>query len=172
MQSRKTKTAFDPIEAVITSAEAAAMLMLTPEWLRQLVAMGWIKKLGKDRYRTADVVQGHIAYLKDENRRAAKTASASRVLDARAREIEVRVAREQLEVIEADDVVAFFSETLATLRSGLSGIAAATLDPNVRIEVAKNVDAALGRVESAFTAASKAIAARRPFYLDNEGADA
>jgi hypothetical protein len=40
------------------------------------------------------VVQGHIRYQQDENRRASKSASASRVQDARAQQIEMQTARE------------------------------------------------------------------------------
>jgi hypothetical protein len=40
-------------------------------------------------------MQGHIRYIRDENRRIRKRASARRVQDARAREIELRVAQHE-----------------------------------------------------------------------------
>ena len=55
-------------------------------------APGAFKKLGRDRYRPGEVLAGYIAHLKDEERRSTKTAEARRVLEARAREIEIRNA--------------------------------------------------------------------------------
>jgi len=58
---------------LISSVTAAKLLLITPVWFRKLVRDGWIKKAGRDQYALVAVVQGHIAYLKDETRRASKS---------------------------------------------------------------------------------------------------
>ena len=64
---------------------AAKLLMVTPEWVRRLTKDGWITKTDRGRYRVVDVVQGYIRFLKDEARRATKTASHTRLQEIRAR---------------------------------------------------------------------------------------
>jgi len=149
------------------------LLMITQQWFNRLVRDGWIKKLGKNRYRVIDVVQGYIKYLQDENRRATKSASASRVQDARAGQIEMQMARERRDLIEIEDVQAFLSDTLGALRTELSGVAAASSrEFEVREAIEMNLNAAIERCRSAFDAASKAVGDRKPIALDGEEADA
>jgi len=173
MAGRSAHRITDPAEIVLSSADAAALLTVTPEWLRRLTKDGWIKKLGKDRYRVIDVVQGHIRYMKDEARRASKTASATRVQDARASQIELAVAREQRDLIEIEDVQAVLSETLGTLRSELSGLpAACTRDLGLREVIEKNLHDIIDRCRVTFDAASKAAGDRKPIINESEGTDA
>ena len=65
----------------ITIDVAAKLLMVTPEWVRRLTKDGWIAKTDRGRYRVVDVVQGYIRFLKDEARRATKTAAHNRLQD-------------------------------------------------------------------------------------------
>lgn len=149
------------------------LLMITQQWFNKLVRDGWIKKAGKNRYRVVDVVQGYVKYLQDENRRATKSASASRVQDARAQQIEMQMAKEQRELIPIEDVAAFLSDTLGALRSELTGVpAASSRDPAVRAEIEKNQDAAIERCRAAFASGTKAIRSRQPIAVDAEEADA
>jgi hypothetical protein len=152
---------------------ASKLLMCTPAWLGRLAKDGWIKPLGRGRYSVIDVVQGYIKFLKDENRRSSKSASHSRVQDARAAQIELQMAREKRDLVDIEDMQAFLSETLGTLRSELSGVAAASSrDLAVRDEIEKNINAAIGRCRSAFDAAAQAMADRKPIAVDTEEADA
>lgn len=155
------------------SATAAKLLMCTVQWFGRLVRDGWIKKLGPNRYMIVDVVQGHIKFMKDENRRATKTQSTSRVQDARAAQIELQTQKELRDVIPIEDVCAFLSEVLGTLRTELGGVAAAsTRDAELREAIEKNQDAAINRCRVAFAAAEKTIRGRRGFDVDPEEGDA
>lgn len=155
------------------SATAARLLMCSLQWFGKLVKDGWIKKEGPNRFKVIEVVQGHIRYMKDEQRRATKTQSASRVQDARADQIELQTKKELRELIPADEVIEFLSETVGTLRSELAGVAAASSrDPIVRAEIEKNLDAAIEKCRTAFAAADGAVRARRPIVVEAEEADA
>ena len=73
------------VAGTITIDVAAKVLMVTPEWVRRLTKDGWIAKTDRGRYRVVDVVQGYIRFLKDEARRATKTAAHNRLQGIRAR---------------------------------------------------------------------------------------
>src|SRR6266540_4102737 len=74
----------------LNTEQAAKLLMVSPAWVRRLAKDGWISKVDGRHFRLVDVVQGHIRFMRDEKRRSNKTASACRVQEARAREIEIR----------------------------------------------------------------------------------
>ena len=59
---------------VITTAQAAKLLMVSEAWLGRLAKEGYIQKLDRGRWNLVSVVQGHIRFLKDEERRNSKSA--------------------------------------------------------------------------------------------------
>jgi hypothetical protein len=155
------------------SDTGSKLLMCTPQWFNQLVRDGWIKKLGKNRYRVVDVVQGYIKHLQDENRRAQKSAAASRVQDARAAQIEMLTARDMGKLVDVDDVLTWQSEILGALRSELTGVPAATTrDLAVRAEIEKQINAAVDRSRTAFEEAWSLLQSGKPVAVDAEEADA
>src|SRR5262252_2093633 len=89
--------------SILTPEMAGELLMIGAERVRQLIRAGWIKRTSLG-LRLLDVVQGYIQFRNDAERRASKSAAASRVTDMRAREIEIRVARREGELIEIEDV--------------------------------------------------------------------
>jgi hypothetical protein len=152
---------------------AARLIMVTPSWLRKLASDGWIKKLGPDRWLVIDVVQGHIRYLQDVNKKTTNAAQISRVQLARAEQIEIETKRTMRELLAVEDVEAFLSDTLGTLRTELVGLpAACSRDPEVRAEIEKQLDARIAKCRDAFGRAGAAIASRQPIVLEPEEADA
>ncbi len=112
---------------LLTTDMAARLLMRTPQRIRDLAKEGWIVRQGKSsdpRYHLLDVVQGYIRFRDDADRRATKTASATRVSDARAREIELRNAIREGKYTETAEVIEFIDYITGTFRSELSGFAA------------------------------------------------
>jgi hypothetical protein len=90
-RARKLPPDNQPAEAGIISTEVACqLLMLSRQRIDQLVAAGHLQRHAPGRFRTVDVVQGYIRFLRDEDRRSSKSAADSRMRDAKAREIEVR----------------------------------------------------------------------------------
>lgn len=113
-----------PRESLLTTAQAAILLEIGPERVRQLVKSGHIEKRGKDQVPLVSAVRGYISFLKDEARRSSKSASASRVQDARAREIELKTAEREGRLMDVEEVREIVADWGGTLRTGLSSIPA------------------------------------------------
>lgn len=139
------------VSAEISLAEAAELLGLTKQWINRLGRDGFVPKTARGRYRLVDVVQGYVRFLKDEERRTSKSASASRVQDARAREIELRTAREEHTLIETDEAIAVCDEIVGAYKSELAGLAArVTRDIDLRNKIETEVDDVCRRVAARF----------------------
>ena len=109
---------------VLTSIEAAKLILVSRTALYEYEREGWIKRLAQDQWHLIDVVQGHIRYLQDRAKRATQTATLSRVQIARAVEIEMRTAREAGQTIGMDDALAFVEDIVGPLMADLDGFSA------------------------------------------------
>lgn len=155
------------------SVTAAKLIKVTIQWLNSLVKAGWIKKVGRDRFKVVEVVHGYVDYLQDENRKATKTQAATRVQDARAREIELRTARESGKLIDVEDVESLLTEVIGELRSEFSGLpAACTRDLEMRGVIEKNLNDAIDRARRGFENATKSARAGGPLIVEGEEPDA
>lgn len=155
------------------SSSGSKLLDITQQYFNQLVRDGAIKSVGKNRYLLVDVVQGYKAFLLDESRRAQKSASASRVQDARATQIEMQTQRDLGKLVEIEDVLSWQSEILGTLRTELVGVpAASTRDLEVRAEIEKQVNAAVDRCRKSFEDAWGLLQSGKPVTLGAEETDA
>lgn len=142
----------------ITTEVAARLIMVSAERVRQLTKQGHIARMGRDRYRVVDVVQGYIGYLKDEQRRTSKSASASRVQDARAREIELRTAREEHRLIETDEAIGVCDELVGAYKVELAGLPARlTRDIDLRRKIEVECDDICRRVADRFAEKASAL---------------
>lgn len=151
----------------------AKLIMITVQWFNTIVRQGWIKKAGKGRYKVVDVVQGYIKYLQDENKRATKSASASRVQDARAGHIEMMTQRELGKLVDIVDVLMWQSEILGRLRNELLGVpAACTRDLEVRRVVEEALNGAIERCRVAFEEAWRLLESGKSIIVDGEEGDA
>lgn len=75
---------------LITVAKAAALLMISDQWVRDLGKKGYVPKAVGGMVPLVAAVQGYIRWLKDEERRTSKSAAASQVQQERALEIPMR----------------------------------------------------------------------------------
>jgi hypothetical protein len=114
----------EPQAGTISTAQAARLLMVTEDWVRQLSRNGYIAKAARDRYNLVTAVQGYIRFLKDEERRSSKNAADSRVRDARAAEIERRMAREDRKLIMLDEAMDAYDFATGLYLQSLSGLPA------------------------------------------------
>lgn len=132
-------------EGVIKAETAAKLLMITDRHLRRLVADGWIKK-SDDKFTVVGCVQGYINYLKDENRRGSQSAAKNRTSDARAREIELRIARQERKLIPFEEASAAMQIAIGAVRAELEGAAAnITRDRELRNRIQDAHDGILKR---------------------------
>ena len=109
---------------IVPTPIACQLLMLSRQRLDQLAADGWIARVAPGRWRIVDIVQGYIRFLKDEERRRSKTATLSRVQEARAAEIELRTARDSGQIIEMAEALALVDAVVGGLKADLDGLPA------------------------------------------------
>ena len=145
---------------MITVGQAAALLGVTPRWIRQLSADGFLPALVDGSLPLVGAVQGYVRWLKDDTRRAARMTSESRVHLARANEIERRNARTEQSLIEVSVAESTFAAILAIHREEMAVVAAETDDLAIRAEIEARINDALDRAESRFAKAMKAATAR------------
>src|SRR5262249_53670145 len=84
---------------------------------------GWFSK-DAGGYRVTELVQGFVKYLRDENRRASKSAAASRVQDARARLLELRVAEREGKLMETSDALDATDQLVGAFLTGIGELPA------------------------------------------------
>lgn len=134
---------------VISLEVAAALLMLTPQWVMKLARDGFIPRPERNTYTIQGCVQGYIRYLKDEARRTSKSAQADRVATQRAKEIAQRIAKNDNQLIDINDAQAVVDEIVGIYRSEYSGLGVAcTRDGRMRETIEGQVDQTQKRVEA------------------------
>ena len=131
--------------AFISAEVAAALIRVTPRRVRQLSSEGWIKKDGRGQYTVRGVVHGYLDFQDDQIRRAQKNATENRIRDARMREIELRTAREEGELIPTEEAVAYTQAVVGELISRMNGLPAQiTRDLDER----RKIEAMLDRIRA------------------------
>lgn len=142
----------------IDTAMAAALLKITPRYVRQISSQGWYKPAGRDRWNLIELVQGYIDFLKDEGRRTSKSAAESRVRDARAAEIERRLAREDRTIIMLDEAMAFVDLISGDFLQSIGGLPARiTREPRERQRIERICDAERLRLSDLYAERSRSL---------------
>lgn len=111
-------------EHVVSTKVAAEYLALTERRVQQLAAEGWVKPVGRGRWSLVEVIAGYVESIRAENAKKTKSAADSRVRDARAAEIERRMAREDRKIIALDEAMAAFDHATGLYLQSLSGLPA------------------------------------------------
>lgn len=105
---------------------------------------GVIRRYGKGRYRLREALQARARFLADDRRHATKSAADSRVQDARAMEIELRIAREERELIPLADTIGLLDEYATAVVTAVKNIPTrASRDPTERARLQPFIDEAL-----------------------------
>ena len=131
----------------ISTEGGAKLIMVSVRHFFRLVHDGWIKKSPDGHYLIVAVVQGYIAALKDEVRRGSALSAKNRVGDARAREIELRIAQQERSLLPIESCLEFADVICGAFRSELSSMPAAlTRDRELRAKIQVHCDSILFRV--------------------------
>jgi DNA-directed RNA polymerase sigma subunit (sigma70/sigma32) len=137
-------------EGTITLEQVAMLLQLSKERVRQLVASGHIPKVGRNTYSLVGAVRGYLRLKDEELLRVREAASNNGLRSARQREIELRIAikeRELIEIEEAYQIIAFF---IAQLHAEFEGLPRrVTRDRDFKQKIQDEIDAAFTRVAEA-----------------------
>ncbi|RUM95332.1 hypothetical protein EET67_23945 [Pseudaminobacter arsenicus] len=88
----------------ITLQQAARLLMISDERVRQLSKAGYFQPIAHGRYPLVAVVQGYFRY-RDDRRQKAEQAASSSLTDAKLAAIERRMAREDRHLIAMDEAL-------------------------------------------------------------------
>ena len=150
------------LSGLIAIGQAARLLMISDERVRQLQKQGYIPRAPKRGVvPLVGAVQGYLRYLKDEERQTSKSAAASRVTDARTREIELRIAERQRDLIPQEDARAVIGEMAAMLKAEFVGLPArVTRDLDLRRTLEQEVDASFARLAASAERAGSANSIR------------
>ncbi len=141
---------------LITLEVAARLLMVSPERVRQLIKMGYVSRPRPGRTTIVSAVQGYIRFLKDEDRKTTKTAADTRVRDARAAEIELRVAIQKRQMIPVDDATTALDILVGKVREEITGLPArVTRDIKLRRQIEAEVNGSQVRLSKALDALSE-----------------
>lgn len=146
----------DVNEVDLSRKEIAAVLNLTPQRIDQLVKEGVIEKSGRGRYPLVGSVHAYIRSLKSAMDGQTKRATSNRAQEARAAEIERRMAREDREIITLAEAVASVDEVAGEYLQSIGSLPARiTRDPRERQRIEAICDAERLRLSDRFVKASR-----------------
>jgi len=135
---------------MISAAQAAKLLMLTPRRLRQLADDGHIPKAVRGRYPLPGLVRGYLTFLRERIERAGQNAGAG-LADAKAHEVRLRTRQREAELIDAEDAQRFHAFSSKLYRETLAGLGASvTRDPILAATINAPIKAALDRFDARF----------------------
>lgn len=150
-------------DIMISASEAARLICVTADRVRQLVREGRIPKAARNRYRLVDVVEGYVTFLKDDERRSSLAQSESGLKAARQREVELRIAEREREVVPRDEAEAAMDLVVGKVNAEMNGLAArVTRDIEMRTKIETEVHASLKRISEALEAGSENLASGSP----------
>lgn len=143
----------------ITAAQAAVLLGRSERWVYNLVQGGYITKEAYGQYSVVAVVRGAMAYMDEQIAKMQKSAAGNRATDARTREIELRIAERQRDLIPQEDARAVVSEMAAMVRAEFVGLPARfTRDMGERRRLEQEIDGSFERLAAAAKSAGTALA--------------
>jgi hypothetical protein len=142
----------------ISLAEGFGLLGVSQVHFLKLVERGYIERASRGRHATKSVVQGYVRSLKEDKKGATRTAAENRVRDARAREIELRNAEREHQLIDLDEALGLVDEIIGAYRAEISGLPARfTRDRVLRAKLERETDEAQERVHARFVEAAASL---------------
>jgi hypothetical protein len=128
----------------------AGCLGVSAQRVGQLANAGWFKALDGARrgtYNWIEACGGYVRFLRDEDRRSSKSASETRIKDAKAFDIEVRTKQRLGHLIPLEVYEEMIDNIAGVVRSEFAGMAAAcTRDLTMRRIIEREANARLRRI--------------------------
>lgn len=133
---------------IVATPVLAGLLGVSPRRVQQLHKEGVFSSVGHGRWDAMHCVPAALAHrLESEMARLAREPAEDRVRQARAREIELRIARDQRDLIPTDEAFGIIEDIIGIYRSSYGGLPArVTRDPVLRRRLEAEVDATQHRV--------------------------
>lgn len=153
--------------------EFAAFADYTPTYIRQLQREGHLPKGPRGMIPFVAAARALIRFLRDEERRSSKTAADARVREARAREVELRIAEREGRLIDLVEHEEDLLALVGMVRSELSGLPArVTRDLQFRRTIEQAVNDILQRLTDAAFAKADDVDEDRPSLAAVQTTDA
>lgn len=172
-KQRPAKAVRKPAAKGTSDAAVGKHLDLSRQRVPQLVAEGVFKKTKGGKLDLDECRIAYIRFLRATERRVNQSAETNKFRDARAREIDLRIAREEMKLIDIDDVDALVGEIVGGFRSDLSGVpAACTRDLAMRRLIEMQLNGAIDRCRKRFEEAQRNHWDGSESAVDNEEAGA
>ena len=145
-------------EKTATTATMAKLLGFSRQNLETIAAAGWVKPRAPNCWPIIETFQGTLRYARDEGRRNTKSASHTRIRDARAREIELRTAQRAGLLCETEEAFAFVDDVFGMMKADLMGLPAmVTRDLNIRHDIEKAVATILNNTAARLDSRAKTL---------------
>lgn len=142
----------------ITTGQAAKLLMVSEAWVGKLHKMEYVPKAGRGKWNLVSVVQGYIRFLKDEDRRSSKSASASRMQDVKTARLELQMRAESRELVPFDDAKLVLDTAAGLMRSSVMAVPAKfTRDLKERRRLENLLSEALGQIATGIDKKAEAL---------------
>jgi hypothetical protein len=155
--------------AKLTIDAVSELLDLGDERVGQLIKDGWIARDKSGAIRLGDAVRGYVKFLRS---RSTRSASDTRVREARAREIELRTAQRAGELCYVEEALAICDEVFGGLRSDLGGLpATVTRDLSIRNEIETALDSILNKRSRQLEERAKTLARTASQVPQSNGRD-
>ena len=147
-----------PARPTVSYKEFGDACGVTSSLIGQLVMDGVIPKVGNYRIPLVEGFGAYVRHLRTE-RRGTKTSSQVTVANARAAEINLRVAREERKLIPLDEATEILTTFLGAVRAEVENLpSAATCDPELRHKIRAKCDDILVRLADGASERGKALA--------------
>lgn len=146
---------------ILPTAAMAALLGVSTQWLARLEQTGYAARQGANAWPRDDTVRGYIRFLREDARRSSKSAADSRVRDARANEIELRVAERAHTLIEREEAETAMAAVVGMVRTEFGGLPArVSRDLGTRHLIETGINDSLNRVASRLRAEAASLRSR------------
>lgn len=135
----------------VNAKRMAEWLDISSAFVGRMVHEGQIRQNEDGSYPVKDNVISYINFLRGARKATSKSAAATRVQAARAREIELRTMRSENEVIDLEEVKPLFDEIFGQLKAALDGYpASVTRDLELRRKLESGLHEVLKRCAESF----------------------
>lgn len=139
---------------MVGAGQMAKLLMLSRERLRQLAKEGVIPAAVRGKYPLVQTIQAYLEWLRDDGRRAAQSRPNASLASAREKEIRLRLAQREAQLIDAIDVEAFHEFSSRLYRRELASLGGSvSRDPILANLIDQQLSSALDRFDSRFAEA-------------------
>jgi len=157
-----------------TASEVARHLDLSPQRVGVMVNEGILKRVPSGRFDLDRCRTDYIRWLRAApQRNQTKAPAAARALEAKARSLELKTAREEAELIPIGAVEEVIDDIVGTFNSELTGVpAACSRDLEVRGRIEDRVNEAITRCRGRFDQALAALSRGEDPLADHEADDA